>query len=202
MLIGGVYALVYRYHDGQISQAASGACECVSLNHVVWFEKLECYPGDTGERSFSSSAGADLFRVVRMRSEVASEPTKKGGSPKVAHEPCCEAMCRVERVPGDATTLTGWDCPIHGRTTWSGRRYNEVLLSVSASANNHRITGSLRYCPSASSPPFTYMVKVTNLSPPGEVTKVAEGADRDEAEARMTLMDRLAAAVTRVMDEE
>jgi hypothetical protein len=31
--------------------------------------------------------------------------------------PCCEAVQRVERVPGDATTLIGGKCTIHGTTT-------------------------------------------------------------------------------------
>jgi hypothetical protein len=30
--------------------------------------------------------------------------------------PCCEGVQRVERVPGDATTLTGGVCPVHGNT--------------------------------------------------------------------------------------
>jgi thymidylate synthase len=30
--------------------------------------------------------------------------------------PCCEAVRRLERVPGDATTLYGGECPEHGRT--------------------------------------------------------------------------------------
>lgn len=30
--------------------------------------------------------------------------------------PCCEAVRRIESVPGDATTLIGGECPIHGKT--------------------------------------------------------------------------------------
>jgi hypothetical protein len=30
--------------------------------------------------------------------------------------PCCEAVCRVEAVQGDATTLLGGKCPVHGET--------------------------------------------------------------------------------------
>ena len=32
--------------------------------------------------------------------------------------PCCERVRRVERAPGDATTLTGGSCPLHGTTTF------------------------------------------------------------------------------------
>jgi len=35
---------------------------------------------------------------------------------KLATQPCCEAIRRLETTPGDATTLIGWDCPVHGVT--------------------------------------------------------------------------------------
>jgi hypothetical protein len=30
--------------------------------------------------------------------------------------PCCEAVQRVEEIPGEASTLVGGECPIHGRS--------------------------------------------------------------------------------------
>lgn len=40
-------------------------------------------------------------------------PHMKEPQPKLQY-PCCEAVHRVELVPGDATTLVGGRCPIHG----------------------------------------------------------------------------------------
>jgi thymidylate synthase len=39
---------------------------------------------------------------------------------KSGNYPCCEGVVRVETVPGDATTLTGGQCPIHGATWFAG----------------------------------------------------------------------------------
>lgn len=43
-------------------------------------------------------------------------PERRGGMQRIkwSEQPCCEAMRRVESVPGDASTLIGWNCPIHG----------------------------------------------------------------------------------------
>lgn len=35
--------------------------------------------------------------------------------------PCCEAARRIERIPGDASTLIGGDCPLHGRSVHQKR---------------------------------------------------------------------------------
>lgn len=35
---------------------------------------------------------------------------------ELADGPCCEAMQRMESVPGHAATLVGWVCPEHGVT--------------------------------------------------------------------------------------
>jgi thymidylate synthase len=48
---------------------------------------------------------------------------------KVGSYPCCEAVRRLERVPGDATTLTGGICPEHGRTSVASR---DVACNLSA----------------------------------------------------------------------
>jgi hypothetical protein len=78
----------------------------------------------------------------------------------------------------------------------------QVLLQVSAATKDRRIEGSLRHYRSVRVPHFTYMVKVTHLDGAGESTHPAQGQDSDEVEARVTMMDRFAAAVGMVMDED
>jgi len=54
---------------------------------------------------------------------------------RVAASPCCEAMKRVETSPGDATTLVGWLCPVHGLTVRADP------ASATAGGGGVRITG-------------------------------------------------------------
>ncbi len=35
--------------------------------------------------------------------------------------PCCESVRRIEAIPGDASTILGGECPIHGLTRWVAR---------------------------------------------------------------------------------
>jgi thymidylate synthase len=49
--------------------------------------------------------------------------------------PCCEGVRRVERVPGDATTLIGGSCPVHGATFYQAASKDvccnlDVMLSL------------------------------------------------------------------------
>lgn len=55
---------------------------------------------------------------VTDRSPHAAEPCNGGRLQPtlVKPYPCCERVRRVERVPGDATTLIEGFCPLHGET--------------------------------------------------------------------------------------
>lgn len=57
-----------------------------------------------------SVAVSRLLKRLTAPADPIGAPTP----PVYAHSPCCEAMRRLESTPGDATTLRGWWCPIHG----------------------------------------------------------------------------------------
>ncbi len=49
-------------------------------------------------------------------------------------QPCCEAASRIEQIPGDASSLIGWACTIHGDTKFikldhGKTKYNRTIYS-------------------------------------------------------------------------
>lgn len=58
-----------------------------------------------------AALGIDVVRAITI-----DEGTNTNWKPqsKVWMGSCCEAAHRIERIPGDAPTLVGYNCPIHG----------------------------------------------------------------------------------------
>lgn len=50
------------------------------------------------------------YRTSKPTPTAVCVPIKRGTSP------CCEAMGRLDAIEGDATSLVGWSCPLHGVT--------------------------------------------------------------------------------------
>lgn len=61
--------------------------------------------------------------------------------------PCCEGVCRIESSPGDATTLTGGQCPIHGASFHLAKRWlTPQVLQLARVANEVRVGRTCERC--------------------------------------------------------
>jgi hypothetical protein len=124
-----------RYADGMAGHAELASAfrdaSSVSLAACVAYSSAWSATQELAWRISSYSVAKDRVALLR---DIAGNPFR----PLIY--PCCEGVSRIERVPGDATTLEGGQCPRHGRT-WSLKRVpwlTETVLSLAKAAYDER----------------------------------------------------------------